>query len=42
MSDFRSLKVWERSHHLALAIYGLTTSFPKYGKVWINEPIKAM
>ncbi|KPK91364.1 MAG: four helix bundle protein [Anaerolineae bacterium SM23_ 63] len=29
MRDFRSLKVWERSHHLAISIYGLPASFPK-------------
>lgn len=29
MRDFRKLKVWEKSHHLALAIYKVTASFPK-------------
>ena len=29
MRDFRDLKVWERSHHLTLAIYKRTASFPK-------------
>lgn len=29
MRDFRSLKVWERSHKLTLSIYNSTTSFPK-------------
>ena len=29
MKDFRQLKVWERSHQLALAIYKATKEFPK-------------
>jgi four helix bundle protein len=29
MKDFRQLKVWEKSHQLALAIYKATKSFPK-------------
>ena len=29
MKDFRELKVWEKAHHLALAIYGATATFPK-------------
>ena len=29
MKDFRSLKVWEKSHSLTLQIYQLTESFPK-------------
>ncbi|HXH21045.1 MAG TPA: four helix bundle protein [Dehalococcoidia bacterium] len=29
MRDFRQLKVWEKSHQLALAIYGATQSFPR-------------
>ena len=29
MKDFRQLKVWEKSHLLALAIYKATTEFPK-------------
>lgn len=29
MKDFRQLKVWERSHQLALAIYKVTKEFPK-------------
>jgi four helix bundle protein len=29
MKDFRSLKVWERSHALTLAIYKVTEGFPK-------------
>jgi four helix bundle protein len=29
MKDFRQLKVWEKSHELALAIYHITASFPR-------------
>ncbi len=29
MKDFRQLKVWEKSHQLALAIYQTTKNFPK-------------
>jgi len=29
MKDFRSLKVWEKSHQLALDIYKATATFPK-------------
>ena len=29
MKDFRELKVWEKSHHLALAAYTATARFPK-------------
>ena len=29
MRDFRELKVWEKSHQLALEVYSATTKFPK-------------
>src|SRR6266508_857312 len=29
MKDFRQLKVWEKSHQLALAVYKATRGFPK-------------
>jgi four helix bundle protein len=29
LKDFRDLKVWEKSHHLALLLYKHTQSFPK-------------
>jgi len=29
MQDFRELKIWQRSHHLTLAVYRATRSFPK-------------
>ena len=28
MKDFRKLQVWEKAHHLTLAIYQLTATFP--------------
>jgi len=36
MKDFKELKVWQRSHQIALKIYKITASFPKeelYGLV---------
>lgn len=36
MKNFRDLKVWEKSHKVALRVYELTTNFPKeevYGLV---------
>lgn len=29
MQDFKSLKVWEKSHQLTLAVYKATAKFPK-------------
>ncbi len=29
MKDFRELKVWEKGHQLALAVYKATATFPK-------------
>src|ERR1700751_3962157 len=29
MKDFRELKVWEKSHHLTLAVYRRTHGYPK-------------
>ncbi|MBM4123104.1 MAG: four helix bundle protein [Nitrospira sp.] len=29
MQDFRKLRVWEKSHHLALSVYRATVTFPK-------------
>ncbi|CAG0926399.1 hypothetical protein TFLX_00054 [Thermoflexales bacterium] len=34
MKDFRELKIWEKAHHLTLAIYHTTAAFPseeRYG-----------
>lgn len=30
MQDFKKLKVWEKGHRLTLAVYKLTTQFPKH------------
>jgi four helix bundle protein len=29
MQDYKNLKVWQKSHHLVLAIYKATAKFPK-------------
>ena len=29
MKDFRQLKVWEKAHQMALAVYQVTASFPR-------------
>lgn len=29
LEDFRNLKVWEKSHQLALAVYEATSTFPR-------------
>jgi len=29
MQDFHKLKVWQKSHHLTLSIYKVTSGFPK-------------
>jgi len=29
MKDFRNLKVWQKAHQLALALYHITASFPR-------------
>ena len=29
MRDFRNLKVWEKAHHLTLAVYEATATFPR-------------
>ncbi|HYF02093.1 MAG TPA: four helix bundle protein [Patescibacteria group bacterium] len=30
MKDFRTLKVWEKSHQLSLEVYKITAGFPKH------------
>ncbi len=30
MQNFRELRVWQRSHQLALSVYHITTEFPKH------------
>ena len=29
MQDFKKLKVWQKSHHLTLDLYRITSSFPR-------------
>lgn len=29
MSDFRDLQMWQKAHHLALAVYEATAAFPR-------------
>lgn len=40
MRDFRSLKVWERSHYLAVSIYRMTSSFPKDEKYGLTGQLR--
>ena len=40
MKDFRQLKVWEKSHQLALAIYKATKEFPKEELYGLNSQIR--
>jgi len=40
MRDFRTLKVWERSHQLALAVYGATTAFPPDERYGLTQQIR--
>ena len=40
MRDFRSLKVWEKAHHLALAVYRASESFPKAERFGLTSQIR--
>ena len=40
MKDFRDLKVWEKSHHLALLVYKHTQSFPKQEMFGITSQMR--
>ena len=40
MRDFRSLKVWEKSHGLTLKIYRVTDTFPKHEIYGITSQIR--
>ncbi len=40
MSDYRKLKVWEKSHLLTLSIYAITANFPKEEMYGLNSQIK--
>jgi four helix bundle protein len=40
LKDFRELKVWEKSHHLALSIYKATAGFPKEETYGLSSQIR--
>ena len=40
MQDFRKLKVWEKSHALALAIYRTTAGFPNSEMYGLTSQIR--
>ena len=40
MKDFRTLKVWEKSHAFVLAVYKVTQSFPKSELYGITSQIQ--
>ena len=40
MKDFRQLKVWEKSHELALAIYHITALFPREETYGLTSQIR--
>lgn len=40
MQDFRSLKVWERSHGVVLKVYEFTKSFPKEEMYHITNQLR--
>lgn len=40
MKDFRTLKVWEKSHVMVLAVYKATQSFPKTEQYGITSQIR--
>jgi len=40
MKDFRQLKVWEKSHELALAVYHITAAFPREETYGLTSQIR--
>ncbi|HRJ57996.1 MAG TPA: four helix bundle protein [Anaerolineales bacterium] len=40
MRDFRSLKVWEKSHDLTLKIYKITDTFPNHELYGITSQVR--
>lgn len=40
MKDFRKLKVWEKSHHLALSVYQATSSFPDHERYGLTSQLR--
>lgn len=40
MQDFRNLKVWERAHEFVVAVYKLTSGFPKCEQYGLTSQIQ--
>jgi four helix bundle protein len=40
MRDFKSLKVWEKSHRLVLRIYQITSGFPRHEEFGLRSQIR--
>ena len=40
MRDFKTLRVWERSHQLTLAVYNATASFPREEQYALTSQIR--
>jgi four helix bundle protein len=40
LKDFRKLKVWEKSHHLALSVYQATSSFPDHEQYGLTSQMR--
>src|SRR5688572_10460639 len=40
MKDFRQLKVWEKSHQVALAVYKSTAKFPREERYGLTSQIR--
>ncbi len=40
MRDFREVKVWEKSHHLTLAVYKITGKFPREEQYGLTSQIR--
>jgi four helix bundle protein len=40
MSDYRSLKVWRRSHELTLAVYKATENFPRSEQYGLTSQLR--
>ena len=40
MRDFRTLKVWERAHQLALSVYRVTRAFPREELYGISSQLR--
>lgn len=40
LKDFRKLKVWEKSHQLALSVYQATASFPDHERYGLTSQLR--